>query len=401
MPEVAEVAHVCALLRRNILGFRISRANLQNDPLLFPALKASSDPNAELAKLSNSLTNSVIDSVGRHGKYFWLRLKLANNTEGTTGVFLMHFGMTGMIKIKNVKSHLIFMENGGDKKVLAKLKEEATESKYFKKEEVIIEKEEINEDEDVEWPPRFTKMELQLEYQDRKLDFAFVDARRLGRVRLLIGDEYQTDESLLNQPPLNALGPDYSKPVKLDKNYKFTFGDPDPDNHGRPILSIEDFNQLILKKKAPIKSLLLDQAYFAGVGNWVGDEICYRARIHPTEIISNKVSNLNNNIDPVVKKLYESLIYVCQESVRVEGEVSQFPKDWLMIYRWGKSRKKGPKPTTYEGYALDHVTVGGRTSCFVPALQKPLKKRTIGEETGGESGEAAPKKRAKKGVKIE
>ncbi|KAK6460785.1 putative formamidopyrimidine DNA glycosylase [Scheffersomyces coipomensis] len=419
MPEVSEVAHVCALLRRNVLGYKIAKVNLHNDNLLFPALKNATDPEGELQKLTNNLTNSVIDSIGRHGKYFWIRLKLANEPK-KTGVFLMHFGMTGMIKIKNVKSHMIFMESGGDVKVLDKLnkaKETGTESKYFKKEETEEEVVEEEEEEVVtEWPPRFSKMELVLEKDDSKLDLAFIDARRLGRIRLLLGDEYQTNESLLTQSPLNALGPDYSKPLAYDakKDKEFIWGDPAPDNYGRPILPLVDFNQLILKKKVPIKSLLLDQAYFAGIGNWVGDEVCYNARIHPTEVISNKIVSNDDKtiIDPIIERLYNSIIYVCQYSVKVEGEVTKFPNDWLMIFRWGKARKKGPKVKTSEGYGVDYVTIGGRTSCFVPDLQKPLKKQVKeeSETSGGGSdskrkrGDAtskSPAKRTSKRVKKE
>jgi formamidopyrimidine-DNA glycosylase len=34
----------------------------------------------------------------------------------------------------------------------------------------------------------------------------------------------------------------------------------------------EKFNAMVLKRKAPIKALLLDQSVFAGVGNWIADE---------------------------------------------------------------------------------------------------------------------------------
>lgn len=100
------------MLRRNVIGYKISKVNVFHDPLLFPILKTAKDPEVELNKLRKSLSNSIIESVGRHGKYFWLRL--LNNEE--SNVLLMHFGMTGMVKLRNVKSHLIMMENGGDKK---------------------------------------------------------------------------------------------------------------------------------------------------------------------------------------------------------------------------------------------------------------------------------------------
>lgn len=345
----------------------------------------------------------------------------------------MHFGMTGMIKIRNVQSHLVFMENGGDKAVLLKLsiKEEeapATKSKYFKKtgekkvdlgtsavkeettETKVVEtlsgniKEEVSDgaieefvettrakeilddnETSEEWPPRFTKLEMLLERDGKKLDLVFTDPRRLGRIRFLTDDEAQTDEGLLSIKPLSELGPDYSKPSVPPEEKTFIFGDPDPDHHGRPILDLESFNKLILTKKKPIKSLLLEQQFFAGVGNWVADEVIHQSRLHPNEVLSTKLGAVLDELSPVVQRLYESLIYVCTKSVEVEGDVTKFPEDWLMLHRWGKRRKNDPRPLV-GGHPVDYMTIGGRTSCYVPKLQKLLTKKEV-------EGEPKPKRR--------
>lgn len=398
---------------------------MNNDPLLFPFLKNNPNAEQELADLQLTLTGSTVKSVGRHGKYFWLRLSLNKESKDETGILLMHFGMTGMIKIRDVKSHLIFMENGGDKKVLKKLEEEkkstGAQSKYFKKEESddakssdegnsllkplknktdikledTKELEGMDEPDEEEWPPRFVKFEMELQRDKETFDLAFVDPRRLGRVRFLSGPLVQSDKDLMKQEPLSALGPDYSKPLEIPKT-EFTTGDPDPDNHGKCRLSLEEFNKLILSKKKPIKSLLLEQEVFAGVGNWVGDEILYHARIHPNEVLSSKIPK-GDSVDSIIERLYNSVLYVCELSVRVEGDVSQFPSNWLMIYRWGKRRKNSPKPKTDEGYDVDHVTVGGRTSCFVPKLQKMISKLAASEirDTKELKTKEKPRKRRK------
>lgn len=357
------MAHVCALLKRNVLGFRIKNVNLSLDTLLFPILKESKHPDAELEDIKSKLLGSRIDSVGRHGKYFWLRL--TKEEVPKLRVLLMHFGMTGMIKIRNVKSHLVFMENGGDKKILNELNEPKKEG-------------DVKVEIDHEWPPRFSKFEMDLAKDDFKLEISFADPRRLGRVRLISDELASTDEGLLQLPPLDALGPDYSKSkvVKKDSD-DFVFGDPDPCNHGRPRLSLLDFNELILSKKKPIKSLLLDQAYFAGVGNWVADEVLFHAKLHPNEIISSKIENNHGTVHPVVQGLYESLIYVCEEAVKCEGDSKKFPSHWLMLHRWGKARKNQGKAKTKEGFVLDHITVGGRTSCYAPEVQRLLKKELV------------------------
>ncbi|RLV96613.1 Formamidopyrimidine-DNA glycosylase [Spathaspora sp. JA1] len=360
MPEVAEVAHVCAQLRRNILGLRIKSVLALNDPLIFPFLKQAIDADKELTQFKNKLIGCKVLNISRHGKYFWMRL--SKDKRDKSIVLLMHFGMTGMIKLRDINSHLVFMENGGDKKRLAKL--EAA------KEDV--------EDEKIKWPPKFTKFEINFEKNENQVEFAFVDPRRLARIRLLEGSDIQTDLDLLNQPPLDVLGPDYSKPQLLVKQEpEFITGDPDPNNHGRPRLPLEEFKKLILTKKKPIKSLLLDQNHFAGIGNWVADEILFNAKIHPSEILSNK---LTTKSDVVIGSLYETIIYVCETAVNVEGNVDEFPKNWLMLHRWGKSRKKSEKAKTNDGYTLDYVTVGGRTSCYSPEIQKLLKREAVNDE---------------------
>lgn len=399
---------------------------MNNDPLLFPFLKNNPNADTTLAELKSTLLNTTIQSVGRHGKYFWLRLSLDDDNKDTkTGVLLMHFGMTGMIKIRNVRSHLVFMENGGDKKILKQMEEKpkvvstGTESKYFgqklkkesespdsgssladRKDDAIMKDENMKQEDDQGkeeeelWPPRFVKFEMVLEKGDERFDLVFVDPRRLGRVRYLSGPYVQLDNDLLRQEPLSALGPDYSKPLE-PPSLEFSFGDPDPDHHGRPRLTIDEFSKLILAKKKVIKSLLLDQEHFSGVGNWVGDEILYHARIHPNEVLGNKLpkETENDTVHPIIVKLYNSIIYVCEYSVKVEGDVTKFPSNWLMLYRWGKRRKNSAKPKTDEGNEVEFVTVGGRTSCFVPKLQKLINKNAVSDEDA--KAETGPRKKRK------
>jgi hypothetical protein len=79
---------------------------------------------------------------------------------------------------------------------------------------------------------------------------AFLDARRLSRIRLCA--------SPLLEPPISVLGFD-------------------------PILSmpsLDAFKPLVLKSARPIKALLLDQSFSAGVGNWLaGDFIPIKIRL--------------------------------------------------------------------------------------------------------------------------
>jgi formamidopyrimidine-DNA glycosylase len=97
------------------------------------------------------------------------------------------------------------------------------------------------------WPPRFHKFLFRLKDSDDEL--AFVDSRRLGRVRLIHHDGYD----LRNVPPLSMNGPD---PVQTP-------------------ISFEWLQEQLAKRKVPIKAWLLDQGAIAGIGNWVAYVMFY------------------------------------------------------------------------------------------------------------------------------
>jgi formamidopyrimidine-DNA glycosylase len=106
-----------------------------------------------------------------------------------------------------------------------------------------------------DWPPKYWKLIMELS-PDQKIDrkkvetssdlpssvcWAFTDPRRLGRIRLV--------KQPLKEPPISELGFD-------------------------PILSMpsqQEFIEAVRRRRTPIKALLLDQHFSAGVGNWIAD----------------------------------------------------------------------------------------------------------------------------------
>ena len=211
---------------------------------------------------------------------------------------LCHFGMTGSISIKPP----------GSEAIAAKYKSTKVDSS--------------------QWPPRFTKLEVVVSDGTR---LAFSDPRRLGRVYLLPGDP-------LGQLPLSALGPD-------------AFTDLPP---------LAAFSRALRDKSVAIKVLLLDQSFIAGIGNYIADEVLYRARIHPD-------SPCNALDDSAVRALHDAIAYVIGLACSVEADYERFPLDWLFHRRWEKGRSR---PKTHDGLAIEFLTVGGRTSAVVPTLQK-------------------------------
>ncbi|AOW06814.1 Formamidopyrimidine-DNA glycosylase N-terminal domain-domain-containing protein [Yarrowia lipolytica] len=359
MPELGEVAHAASVFAKFATGKKVAEADVQPDKIVF-----GSETGHEA--LQKALQGRVITNVSRHGKYWWLTLD-----GDADNAVLLHFGMTGYISVKGHRTHYIMMENGGDKKARDRLDRirgdgGVVEEKAANGQSIIAANggdipedvsmlEELAEEEleQQTWPPRFVKMDLTLE-DGTKL--AFYDARRLARVKLFTIAEpldiYKVD-------PMKKLGPDYSK---------------SPDDEHTPAalkpLDLDAFKAKIQAKKAPIKSVLLDQSLFSGVGNWVADEILYHSRVHPARMC-------NLLLESQIDELYTQLVHICQFVVKVEGNTLLFPLNWLMLNRWGK-RNKNKKSYTLEGYEVDHVTVGGRTSSFCPELQHngPPKEKT-------------------------
>ena len=129
------------------------------------------------------------------------------------------------------------------------------------------------------------------------LALAFVDPRRFGRIRLCAKP--------LKEPPISELGFD-------------------------PIIcmpTLDVFKELVLKRTCPIKALLLDQTFSAGVGNWVADEILYLSRIHPEQRC--------NTLDvEQLSTLHHQTSEVCRIAVSVNADADKFPDDWLFKHRW-------------------------------------------------------------------
>ena len=121
------------------------------------------------------------------------------------------------------------------------------------------------------------------------------------------------------------------------------------------------------RKRAPIKAVLLMQERFPGLGNWMADEILWRAGIHPRRAAGS--------LSPAeIKTLWRECRHVCRLALeKIAGKGRELPRDlnvnipesWLFHHRW---RAGGKCPLT--GAPLKRAEIGGRTTCWSPARQK-------------------------------
>ncbi|KAJ7630481.1 Formamidopyrimidine-DNA glycosylase H2TH domain-containing protein [Roridomyces roridus] len=289
MPELPEVERAKRQINE-YSGQLIQRVEAVEDTIVFSGVTHDD--------FIKELTGRTLESAGRYGKVFYI------NLSGPGRMPVLHFGMTGMLQVKGELAS------------------------YYKETPKTANKD--------QWPPRFMKFILHLfdSSTGTTTELAFLDARRLGRIRLCV--------SPLTEPPISELGFD-------------------------PILSmpsLEEFKPRVLKRSCPIKALLLDQSFSAGVGNWVADEILYNARIHP-EARSNTLT------EQQLATLHHQISNVCETAVSVNADDSKFPEHWLFKHRWGKGKKAAQtlKLPSGDPATIKWITVGGRTSAYVVELQ--------------------------------
>ena len=175
------------------------------------------------------------------------------------------------------------------------------------------------------WPPRFTKLHLVF---DDGGELVLADARRLGRIRLR--------QDPAHEPPISLLGFDAHRALPVPAR----------------------FRELVRHRGAPLKALLLDQGFAAGVGNWIADEVLYQARLDPRR----RASSLS---DAEIERMRSALRHVMDTAVRLSNDSDRYPRGWLFHRRWGKN----PRAVTRTGERIRHITVGGRTTAWVPTRQ--------------------------------
>ena len=177
-----------------------------------------------------------------------------------------------------------------------------------------------------DWPPRFTKLRLTF---DDGGELVMTDGRRLGRIRLR--------EDPASEPPISLLGWDALLEV------------PPP---ARFVAALREW-------KTPIKAVLLDQGFSAGVGNWIADEVLYQARIAP----ARRADMLSA---AEARRLRVTIRAVMRRAVGARSDSDHFPRGWLFHYRWGKQADA----RTARGERITYTTVAGRTTAWVPAVQR-------------------------------
>lgn len=250
---------------------------------------------AKPEQVKKALQGAKVLGTGRRGKYFWIKLDRKPWP-------IIHLGMSGNVAFLEPKK-----KNGHQK---------AWGGAALWNEHAKTPRERL-------WFSR-----LLLIFQGG-FEMAVTDPRRFGRMWLAENPEAH--------PKIRALGFD-------------------------PLIDFpkaQDLFTKLQKRKKAIKSVLLDQSLFAGIGNWLADEILYHARLSPHRTASQLTA-------AEVKNLHKALLMVVKKSVAVGADYEKFPKNWLFHHRWGKSKTA----KTSRGQKIIHEDIGARTAAWVPDWQK-------------------------------
>jgi len=185
--------------------------------------------------------------------------------------------------------------------------------------------------------PRHAHTHLILEFDDGR-ELRFVDPRRFGlAVWLGPGDEAR-------DPSLLALGLE-------------------PLDPGLPQM----LPPLIRRRRAPIKSLLLDQHLVAGIGNIYAAEALWRAGIHPKRA-GNRISHarllaLTNTVQDVLAEAIAEGGTTLRDFATPDGNSGYFAVSLRVYGRQGEHCLRC-------GTAIRAEAIGGRTTAWCPHCQR-------------------------------
>lgn len=274
MPELPEVETVARGLRMVLPGKRIMSVRLGKTDFI-------DDP----AAIERELPGSRIAAVQRFGKFLLIDLERGNGG-GAQFSLQVHLGMTGQIVTCQPEMRVV--------------------------------------------PHTHVFFAL-----DDGRELRYTDARRFGRMRILVNGERET-----------VLGEQGLDPLEMSQ---------------------AEFTAKISARRARIKSLFLDQHVLRGVGNIYADESLWRARIHPKRLGANLKKD-------ELRRLYRSARAILLEAIRLggstvsdyvdaDGEPGEFQLRHRVYMREGKKCFRC-------GTRIRRVIVAGRSSYFCPRCQR-------------------------------
>jgi formamidopyrimidine-DNA glycosylase len=277
MPELPEVETIANGVHSRIQGQTVRSVWTSNKPQTF---KSSPDEIIEV------LTGSRIDRVHRVGKTIVVDLTRSGGHAKQPAQFLVHLGMTGRLLVSTpdtpvpLHTHAILTLSGGK-------------------------------------------------------ELRFVDARRFGRLSVIVSGDHETKYEGPGSEPLT--------------------------------IGLEDFIALFRGRKTPIKAALLNQSLLHGVGNIYADEALFHAGIRPSRhagrLTRAELTRLRAALDKVLSEAIQLGGSSVSDYVDADGVAGFFQLHHHVYSRTGQ-------PCRICGIPIKRIVIGGRSTHFCPTCQK-------------------------------
>lgn len=194
-------------------------------------------------------------------------------------------------------------------------------------------------------PNKHTHVIFKLKIQNSKIDQSYLyynDIRRFGWIKIV------KTQDVSSLPFFKTLGPE--PPIVPGENK----------------LTLKTLSEILMKKKGPIKPLLMDQSFIGGIGNIYANDGLFVAKIHPMR----PAHSLNES---EVKHLFEAIEKVMKKGLDVGGA-----SEWQYVNALGISGNyqnffqvygKGGKPCVVCRTPIIKISMGGRGTFFCQICQ--------------------------------
>ena len=127
--------------------------------------------------------------------------------------------------------------------------------------------------------------------------------------------------------------------------------------HDALTVDFTTFKTSLKTRRGAIKSVLMNQQVFAGVGNIYADEIMYQIGVHPTTPIQT--------LSPKhLKQMYDVMQQVLKTSIDTQANFEKLPNSYIILQR----SKNGNCPKCSSN--MESIKISGRTTYYCPICQQ-------------------------------
>jgi formamidopyrimidine-DNA glycosylase len=134
--------------------------------------------------------------------------------------------------------------------------------------------------------------------------------------------------------------------------------------------TLVNFKKVLDKRKTSIKSVLLNQALVAGIGNIYADEICFAAKVCPDRSVAKmsdtEIKKVFTASEVILKKAIAHKGTTFRDYVNAHGGKGNF-SDYLQVYK-----RVGEKCLRCKKGIITARKIGGRSSHYCPVCQKVI-----------------------------